>query len=187
MQLLPWYLSGTLNIVETRQVTAHLGHCELCRAELESLTLMRRVVRQSFAEPGPGVPRRIVARVGVVLAAVIALQLALIIGLWPRHPVTATLPARPLQVGTPLRLLPNPSASARLLEDLLHRFDARIVDGPDSDGSYLVVIPTADPGHMAETVAVLQSRPEVVIRVATVKSLAKPTHGVGAVLCEISR
>jgi hypothetical protein len=170
VQLLPWYLSGTLNSVETRQVTAHLGQCELCRAELESLTLMRRIVRQSFADPGAGMPRRTVAAVGVVLASVIAVQLAVIIRLWPTSPINGAPPTPvPPRVGTSLRLLPNPNASTGLLEEFLQRLQARIVDGPDSDGSYVVVIPTTDPGRVAETVAVLQSRPEVVVRAATVK------------------
>ena len=68
-----------------------------------------------------------------------------------------------------MRLIPNPNISARLLEDFLHRLEARMVDGPDGDGSYVVVIPTADPGLVAETVAVIQSRPEVIARVATEK------------------
>jgi anti-sigma factor RsiW len=171
MQLLPWYLSGTLNIVETRQVTAHLAHCELCRGELESLTLMRRVVRQSFAESGPGVAGKMTRTpVGIILACVFALQLAVIVRLWTARPVAAaTAAVGAPRKGTQLRLIPNPNISARLLEDFLHRLEARMVDGPDGDGSYVVVIPTADPGLVAETVAVIQSRPEVIARVATEK------------------
>jgi hypothetical protein len=60
MQLLPWYLSGTLNDVERRQVTVHLAHCQVCRAELEALTLVRRIVRESFAEIAPGFFGRLV-------------------------------------------------------------------------------------------------------------------------------
>ena len=168
LQLLPWYLSGTLGIVERRQVTSHLADCELCRSELESLTLMRRIVRQSFAEPGPGIAHRTVAAGTGVLACVIALQLGLIIHLWPTRPVAALagIPDPPRQ-GTALRLLPNPDASVRIIDEFLRGLGARIVDGPDGEGSYVVLIPTADPGTVAETVAVLESHPEVVARITS--------------------
>ncbi len=132
---------------------------------------MRRLVRQSFAEPRPGLTRKTVTRAGVVLACVFGLQLAAIIRLWTtRPPPAATTTAGRPSEGTQLRLLPNPNASARLLEDCLHRLELRIVDGPDGDGSYVAVIQTADPGRVAETVAVLQSRPEVIARVGIAES-----------------
>jgi len=62
IQLLPWYLSGTLNDAERRQVTVHLAHCHVCRTELEALTLVRRIVRESFAESTPGLLRTILRR-----------------------------------------------------------------------------------------------------------------------------
>jgi hypothetical protein len=63
MQLLPWYLSGTLNDTERRQVAAHLARCHVCRAELEALTLMRRMVREAFAESAAGRMRRLLSRI----------------------------------------------------------------------------------------------------------------------------
>jgi len=63
LQLLPWYLSGTLNDTERRQVTAHLARCHVCRAELEALTLVRRMVREAFAESPPGPMRRLLSRI----------------------------------------------------------------------------------------------------------------------------
>jgi predicted anti-sigma-YlaC factor YlaD len=63
MQLLPWYLSGTLNDTDRRQVTAHLARCHVCRAELEALTLVRRMVREAFAESPPGLMRRLLSRI----------------------------------------------------------------------------------------------------------------------------
>jgi hypothetical protein len=157
-QLLPWYVSGTLNPLETRQVTMHLAHCQMCRMELESLTLMRRVVRESFTEPRSRVIRRTVARSGVVL--LISLQLAVIFHLWPTRPVPAATPIRP-QVRTTLRFLPNPDASARMLEEFLRNLAAQIAGGPDGDGSYRVEIPTTDPKQVAATLAALQSHPEI--------------------------
>src|SRR5689334_22116277 len=63
IQLLPWYLSGTLNNIERRQVTTHLAHCQACRAELEALTLVRRIVRESFAQSSPGFLSRLLRRI----------------------------------------------------------------------------------------------------------------------------
>jgi anti-sigma factor RsiW len=63
IQLLPWYLSGTLHNIERRQVTAHLAHCQACRAELEALTLVRRIVRESFAQAPPGLLSRLLRRI----------------------------------------------------------------------------------------------------------------------------
>lgn len=174
MQLLPWFLSGTLHEVERQQVTAHLAHCHVCRAELESLTLMRRILRDSFAESKPRLPGRTVVRAGAVLACcVIGLQLAMIIRLWTPRPVTAptaTTQGRPL-AGTRLRFVANPDARAQPLEEFLRSVAARIVAGPDGEGSYVVEIPTIDPGRVAQTLAALQSHPEIAqhVSVATVE------------------
>src|SRR4029077_10658133 len=110
--------------------------------------------------PSSRVTRRTVARLGVVLACVMGLQLAVIFHLWPTHPVPADASGH-RHVRTTLRFLPNPEASARMLEEFLRALAARIVGGPDGDGSYLVEIPTTDPNRVAATLAVLQSHPEI--------------------------
>lgn len=49
-ELLPWYLNGTLEPKERREVEAHLGECPSCRLELEELRGLREVAAASEAE-----------------------------------------------------------------------------------------------------------------------------------------
>lgn len=53
LDLLPWYVNGSLSAGEQQQVAAHLQGCEACRAEVELLRAMRDVSKQ-VTEPVPG-------------------------------------------------------------------------------------------------------------------------------------
>ena len=121
--LLPWFLSGTLEAAERKQVTAHLAECAACRTELESLTVLRRLLRDSFSETEPnrsladaartsGPSRAASTRMaggplitprfwGVLAACLIGIQLAVIVRLWTQPPVPAQLITRDLAPASP--------------------------------------------------------------------------------------
>lgn len=51
---LAWYAAGTLSDRERREVEHHLETCAECRAELASIKILRRDLRDAYdAEPGP--------------------------------------------------------------------------------------------------------------------------------------
>lgn len=54
MQLLPWYVNGTLEAAERRSVEHHLEHCAECRDNVELLSQVRHSVRND--SPAPLVP-----------------------------------------------------------------------------------------------------------------------------------
>ncbi len=120
--LLPWFLSGTLEVAERKQVTAHLAQCAACRTELESLTVLRRLLRDSFAEAqwdraaeSPRAPSRTAALAwltrrgwGLLAACLIGVQLAVIVRLWTAPHVPAQLITRELAPASPqLRCTPS--------------------------------------------------------------------------------
>ena len=44
VELIPWYVNGTLNEVETDRVSAHLAGCATCRAQIDAeLELARQI------------------------------------------------------------------------------------------------------------------------------------------------
>lgn len=44
-ELLPWFVNGTLNESQVRQVEAHLADCEDCRGEMAQQSLLRQLMR----------------------------------------------------------------------------------------------------------------------------------------------
>ena len=54
VELLPWFVNGTLDEAEHRAVEAHLGVCAECRDDAQMLSLLRRSVRNN--SPAPLVP-----------------------------------------------------------------------------------------------------------------------------------
>jgi hypothetical protein len=110
-------------------------------------------------------------RVATALAASLVLvQLAVIVHL-SRSP-TPESPVETRSLGpttTRLRLLVNPGAREATLFELLRALPARVVDGPDADGAYLVEVPTADSARIAQILARARANPEL-IREASVAS-----------------
>lgn len=53
-ELLPWYVNGTLEEDELREVEEHLRSCVACRREVEEWGELRRGVQQAAPQPPPG-------------------------------------------------------------------------------------------------------------------------------------
>lgn len=47
LELLPWYVNGSLSVEESRQVAAHVATCERCRDELVEMVRLRVEIRQA--------------------------------------------------------------------------------------------------------------------------------------------
>ena len=53
-ELLPWYVNGTLEGDELREVEEHLRSCLVCRREVEGLRELRGEMQQAAPKPPPG-------------------------------------------------------------------------------------------------------------------------------------
>jgi hypothetical protein len=100
-RLLPWFVTGRLSASDHERVSHHLGHCALCRADLEHEQLLRstlksegaveyapqaglnkvlarinELAREAPAEPGPASAGRAVRRIGTArwLTAAVVVQ-----------------------------------------------------------------------------------------------------------------
>ncbi len=66
IELLPWYLTGTLPEPERRQVAQHLESCTTCRSELDELTQIQRdlaTIYTSQSVPSSQLARSVMAKV----------------------------------------------------------------------------------------------------------------------------
>jgi len=50
VELIPWYVNGTLPANEARRVASHLVSCEACRDELVQVMRINLEVKQAFAD-----------------------------------------------------------------------------------------------------------------------------------------
>jgi Putative zinc-finger len=166
LELLPWYVNGTLEGGDRAQVEAHLSACLPCRRELEAQRALQSAV--SVLPQDPELSRAL-ARVHAQLDAAergllrrlwdgshplwrgaFAVQLALIVAL------TALLVLRPppaeyrtlsAQTGahdqTGIAVIFKDGRSEQEVRGLLTRLGARIVDGPTVDGAYTLAVDAA--------------------------------------------
>jgi len=168
MQLLPWYVNGTLGGAERARVEQHVRECVACRRELESQRRLSEVVR---SEAPPAALAKGLARLSAQIDAVetsdtpVGTRLA-----WWRRPallaplvliqlvVIATLlfVDRPAPVAeyralsTPavagraqdaVVVIFDPAVTQRRVQELLGALDARIVNGPNAHGAYTLEVP----------------------------------------------
>lgn len=159
-ELLPWYANDTLDAEERARVERHLAQCEDCRAELAVLRAMRaelksldaaqapgelgrarllREARKVRRKPRPWLPAALAASV-----AVIALQAALLLSLWPSEGRYAPLGPEPsAEVVVQVRFAPE--ATEREMRAALQAVGGTIVDGPGALGVYRVRFDALNP------------------------------------------
>jgi anti-sigma factor RsiW len=187
-QLLPWLLAGTLEGAELERVQAHLGSCELCRADLTRERKLRAAGRQCEPaldagtalaqllprlgpqEAGETRPGRwkstVAANGGRWLRVLAAAQLAVIA-------VLALLLARPGDDNASYRGLGatghaqgnvvvafNPDTPERELRRILQAAEARVVDGPTVTDAYVLAVPQS---RQAFALGRLRAEPAVIL------------------------
>lgn len=204
VESLPWYLSGTLSRAERDEVAVHLEACTQCRAELDSLRLVRsqvRAVADDGSAPTPAVRRRVMERIHeerraprAWTRAARALAGASVTDraagffrslLAPKWAPAAAVCLIVLQAGALSWLIQQPedaqvttrgidaqvarvqvtflpTAPEREIRALLREIHGRIVDGPSTDGVYLVEVPAGDAARLAAKVDVLRGRTDLV-------------------------
>lgn len=83
--LLPWYLAGTLEDDERRQVTQHLADCHSCQKELEEVRRLKEGVQDLYSAlpgPSPNVLTRVRARIHQEEAASQSVQQNASVSVW---------------------------------------------------------------------------------------------------------
>ncbi len=195
LELLPWYVNGTLEGGERAQVEAHLSACLPCRRELEAQRALQSAMSASphdpeltqalarmhahlhAAERGPllGLMRRLWHGSHPLLRGALALQLVVILGLAaalalrpPAEFRTLSSQAAGAQERTGIAVIFNDGRSEHEVRSLLTQLGLRIVDGPTEAGAYTLVVHS---GHRDAKVAAL--REHAAVKLALPVSLSK--------------
>ena len=190
--LLPWFDGGGLNAAESARVTAHLGGCPRCQADI---AWQRKLREASTPAAAPGEvdqgwamlrgrldPARASKRERTPHRAaapwwrwVLALQSTLIVGLAAVVAMMVPHDDRYRALGSPVRasdasivVVFRPDASELQIRQALRDSDARFVDGPTVTGAYLLA---ADPSRHASAIERLRQQAAVL----RVESLAAGT------------
>lgn len=172
MRLLPWLVNGRLDEAERGWVDSHVAGCAECRQEIDALRELQSGCRAPDAgvDDAAGAERgwqRLQARLQPVLATsgartvqrpwsrprwqrwAIAAQAAVIailaVSLW-RQPEPAayhTLGAAPAATPGNLVIVFDPRTDESRMRRLLLASQARIVDGPNDAGAYVLAVPPA--------------------------------------------
>jgi len=187
-QLLPWYVTGTLEADETAMVEAHLAECAECRADLVAERVLAREVAalpldvehawstlsdridaagppRRLAEPVPFLRRKVAMgwALGGLLAAAAAVAFAVVVVPGAPSPAGETyrvLGSAPTAAPGNALVMFKPDARDGDLRAALTKAGARIVDGPTASGAYVVRIA---PGSRALALDGLRATPQIVL------------------------
>ncbi|OAN62215.1 anti-sigma factor family protein [Sphingomonas sp. TDK1] len=165
MLLLPWYVTGEIELGDRLLVDAHLAVCEECSMELAAERRLRDAVADlppphaggwdrmaedlSRADRTPRLPRRFSRRVGWIIAAqaaVVVLGLGVILQL--QQQATTSVSSAPYHaLGSPppsqsgnILVMFAPETREPALRKAIESSGARLVDGPTAAGAYLLAI-----------------------------------------------
>ncbi|MBV9510387.1 MAG: zf-HC2 domain-containing protein [Caulobacteraceae bacterium] len=182
--LLPWYATGRLDAADQARVEAHLAACPECQADLR---LERRLIVEVAAisveaEPAWAAmkaklegraapasrperrPRRALAAGwrGLAFAAPMAALAGLVLLIPPlqQHQVYHAMGGAPVAAGADLVVAFRPDVREADMRRLLLGSDARLVDGPNAAGAYLLSVPMRERGVVLSR---LRARPEVAL------------------------
>jgi len=187
-QLLPWYVTGTLEADETAMVEAHLAECAECRADLLAERVLAREVAalpldvehawstlsdridaagppRRLAEPVPFLRRKVAMgwALGGPLAAAAAVAFAVVVVPGAPSPAGETyraLGSAPTAAPGNALVMFKPDARDGDLRAALAKAGARIVDGPTASGAYVVRIA---PAGRAQALDGLRATPQIVL------------------------
>lgn len=189
LELLPWYVNGTLADEERELVRRELLFSLTCRKEFERLRRLQQAIQRDDGESAAterafdrllariddsnvsrpafrGNLRQNVTRPNFAQAA---LLLAFVSGIvWWSFPAPSTVPKsygtlstlQPADAGvTRLRVIFTPGVSEAALRELIAEYRLTIVDGPTSDGLY--TLEAAEDADVRWVVAALKADPRV--------------------------
>ncbi|HEX6949430.1 MAG TPA: zf-HC2 domain-containing protein [Nitrospira sp.] len=198
VELLPWYVNGSLRQDDRQRVARHLESCPDCRRELDELTDIRRSLKTMYdaeAEPSARLARSVMAQVAedsgrrslrahdrswtsgldrwfrsllmpqwvpTLAAILLVFQMGLLV--WVALPPgeRGEVSTRSLRRQTAtIKVLFQPSATEEQIRSLLQGLPARVVDGPNAEGTFTIEVTSGDPSASAPLVQ-LRDRRDVV-------------------------
>lgn len=184
MQVLPWYVNGTLDAAEFAWVDAHVQECVACRRECDQQRALAAAVRLEVTPPAmvrgfdrlnaqldtlrvPASPPsgwRTWLRPSILLPLVAAQFVAIVILILMNRPdaepAYRTLSDAPNATLSPdaVVVIFDPALTLQRVQDLLRASGARIVNGPNARGAYILEPPA---GQQAATLDRLRANPGV--------------------------
>jgi len=180
VELLPWYLNGTLAEDERRAVERHLQSCPSCRREIGLLRTVTLAMGENIPVPSGdlyartrhrleprGVARWVQALCHAVLPIPAPARLALaaqflviivLLGALIGRGTFTTLsgPDRPTGPGVTLQVIYRPDARAGQMQDALVALRARTIDGPTASRIYHIHVPLGADGVVGSGAEALQ-------------------------------
>lgn len=186
--VLPWYVNETLCGPEQARVADHVTHCAACRREVQALQALRAAVAAEAPDPGlsgslqrmhamldaedsrkTALPRWLAqqwqsaplfARALVAVQTALLLVVASAVWVWQSPSTYHTLSTTQglSGKGASLMVVFAEGRSEVQIRELLADFGARIIEGPNTAGAYIVGVPK---DHEREVLLALRARPEV--------------------------
>lgn len=190
--LLPWYVNGTLEAEERRQVEAYLERSSHARDEVELLRALRRQVKDERIENSPGelglqrlkreikqaTPQQggtdslsgrtvVVASfwrpLAVAACLAVVIQAGVMIGLSGGPGSEVDIASGTAGLTAPvLQVTFDPGATEQEIRDVLQSAGASIADGPTALGIYNLRLVDAGTTTVEEALATLRARADVV-------------------------
>jgi anti-sigma factor RsiW len=183
LDLLPWYVNGTLDGEELQQVESHLKGCERCRSEVAFLQSVRQEVKAAgeAATPGDLGLQRLLRTVRAerkatrwtpqwwqpalaAAALVVVIQATLLVNLWP-EPESITPLGGPPSAGVVLQVRFVPTATEVQIREAIQDVNGTIIDGPSAVGIYRVELdlpPDAEDQQIEAVLAHLRAHQSVI-------------------------
>jgi anti-sigma factor RsiW len=179
---LPWRYSGDLDASAIARFDAHLETCAQCRADLQAETKLRSLAERCL-DPDAGwaeMTKRLAPRTTRILPSrplpaaglrwqpwAIAAQFLVIFGLtaallMPRAQPAQfhALSAAPQVEAGNLLVMFSPQIAELSMRRVLQQADARVVDGPNAAGAYVLRVPAE---RRASLLTTLKNRSEVIL------------------------
>lgn len=154
IELLPWYVNGTLKNSELAQVKSHLESCTLCQQEVDFLRTMQQQVRDEQVDgPGEFAFKRLMSDIkkensvqnkkrpwwepvlAVAAMLVIIIQTSVIIMDPEEDPITLLGKNQ-----ADIKVMFKPTANIATIGKALKSVNAKIHSGPDQDNFYILDI-----------------------------------------------
>jgi len=180
--LLPWYVNGTLDAEERRQVEAYLERSSHARDEVDLLRQLRRQVKEEKIEHSPGElglqrlkreikqdSRQQTATIGnwwrplaVAACLAVVVQAGVMVGMNSGVIPTGNEVGVAGKSAAVLQVTFAPDATEQQIRDVLQAAGASIADGPTALGIYNLRLVDAEITSVDEALAALRARGDIV-------------------------
>ena len=184
IELLPWYVNGTLSADEHAEVESHLGACIPCRAALEEERRLRGLIRSQediplSAEHGisdlmrqidggsvamrrqPMQPRFVTAIAAACIAVVVAVVLLRVPGVEQISGEFTTLTNSPATTTNHIDIVLSDGVDESQILSVIEEFGGTVVEGPSELGRFTVAVRVGEAVTTQDVIDSLAQDPRV--------------------------